>query len=522
MEIIESLYLPSVNRAMHAKRLNQGKARRRHRGEVSASDLLRFFGRYFLDLLNGHGRLKDHALELRDLQASLMGTDRYEEISACTRWTFPDIAKFHEDFNQRARMLVQLGNIVVIDETILAYFGKDAKVAKVLRYYPKKPHDLGLLSYRACTKLFRTKSRITVGLLPVLPSQTWTPTSAALRLIKFIRPTLPGSLHLVMDSAFATQELLAEVRTLGVTVSLSLKSNRTCGYAPIYELSTDGLAAGDVRTYTVDGFVLQARCVRATSARGGIPYHVVLSNAWQVPAPLVEPVRRRLSYKTALTLYTEETSEKIALAFQLPNSGSKRDLVRAVTGWDVLAPPPDAAGEVAWTRESVEKMSVQLLRELHALTPNCGGGSRKNRNALVDEIMANHPHAAPQAAPPLQHQPTIQDILTLKQAIGTSVGQTATVVDFYSSEYGAVDETNQEIYRSLLLSQHRNWEKLLGLAVVHSFWMNAWGFYKEAQNLASTHDPLGARIPIAARPQVCFAEFVWAACQQLAAEREGE
>lgn len=520
--IIESLFLPSVNDAMQVKRKEKGGARRKHRGPVSTSDLCNFIGRYFLTLLSKRGKLQAHALELPALQSSLMGKERYDEISACTRWTVSDVANFHNNFNQRANTLLRFGSVVVIDETILAYFGKDAKLAHVLRYYPKKPHDLGLLAYRACTKLFLTKSRITVGLLPVLPIQAWSPTEAALALTKLIRPNVAGSLHLVMDSAFATNELLGEIRTLGVTVSLSLKSNRTCNYALIYELSTKDLAAGDVRTYAIDGFLLQARCVRASSERGGIPYHVVLSNAWHVPPPLVEPVRRQLSYKTALALYTNETTESIALAFQRPNSGSMCDMVRAVTGWDILAPPPNDAGDVVWTREALGNMSVPLLRDLHACTPHCTGASRKNRNELLDDIMRNHKHTASQPAPPLSRHPTAQDILTLRQQIGNTVGKKSDVVDFYSSEYGAVDETNQEIYRSMLLAMHRNWQKLAGFAVIHSCWMNAWGFYKEDRNSHSTHDAQGARIPIHHRPQQPFEEFVWAACKQLAAARAAE
>lgn len=90
-----------------------------------------------------------------------------------------------------------------------------------------------------------------------------------------------------------------------------------------------------------------------------------------------------------------ETSEKVALAFGLPNLGSMRDVVRAATGWDVLAPPPN---EVVWTLELSAK--CLFLRDLHAITAGCSGASRKNHDALVADIVTHHPQCKQQAVQP--------------------------------------------------------------------------------------------------------------------------
>ena len=68
------------------------------------------------------------------------------------------------------------------------------------------------------------------------------------------------------------------------------------------------------------------------------------------------------------------------------------------------------------------------------------------------------------------------------------------VLDFYSAEYGAVDETNQEIYRSLALNCHRSWTKLLGFSVLHALLMNAW----PGPTTASGVTPALSTIPSAA------------------------
>ena len=69
--------------------------------------------------------------------------------------------------------------------------------------------------------------------------------------MNLVREHQLGGAHFVMDSAFATVELLDELRRLSASVSLSLKSNRTAGFGALYDLATHGLAHGEVRTITI-------------------------------------------------------------------------------------------------------------------------------------------------------------------------------------------------------------------------------------------------------------------------------
>ena len=266
-------------------------------------------------------------------------------------------------------------------------------------------------------------------------------------------------------TAFATVELLDELRRLSASVSLSLKSNRTAGFGALYDLATHGLAHGEVRTYSVDHYLLQARRQRSESAKGGEDLHVVLSSGWRTDIPRDRPIKRLFDYNTVVHLYLNASASDLSLAFKCPTYTSKRDLLLQVTNWDVLAPPPNAAGRIEWTEESLGKMRLDLLRD---------GSSKKKIGVLVKEIAAHHPHVAPPGPSAVPGRAKPKDIVGLRQFVGVEPSLSAAVLDFYSHEYGAVDKVNQEIYRSILLSGHHSYEKLLGFSVLHAICMNAW------------------------------------------------
>lgn len=518
-DFLDHAILPALNEQMDLRREKLTGSNAGHRGAVSQRDFYNFLFRYFLDLLIGMGQLSDHLSEINDIKSALMGVDRSKEISASCVWTTADVAGFHFEFNQRAPSLLTIGSIVTIDETLLAYFGEDARVDHIDRCMPGKPHDYGLLSYRAGARLSNTKARVTVALAPIIPGHSYTPTAAALHLIQMIRVWQRGSAHFVMDSAFATEEMVNSARSMNVAVSLSMKSNRTAGYAPVYELATSRLEPGEARSYAFDGYIMQTRCAAKPHKRGGLPVHAVLSSGWRTPPHGSAPIKRLLDYVSVKTLYLNNTAEELMLAFGGEPGWSKRDIILAKTNWDLLAPPPEENGEIAWTKESLAKMMVPLLKDLHAITPHCSGASRKNSEQLIEDIVKNHPHARAAAQRLPRHGTKAKDVVSLRDEVGRATSNSTPVLDFYAAEYGVVDEINQEIYRSIMLSWHRDWQKLLGFSVLHAMVMNAHSCFVEWHFSATTHDSHGARIAFEDRPRLPFAEFIFTACKQAVAEK---
>ena len=222
---------------------------------MTLNEMWRYIMRYMLESLEAKGRIKHRAAEVEELIHQLIGNERADEISPSCNWTELDVEKMHLDFNERVPLLISLGSVFTIDETVLAYFGLDARIMDILRLFPKKPHDFGLLSYRASVRLHYTKGRIIVAILPITPGQNYTPTSAALAIMDLLADAVRHVPHYVMDSAFA-EEL---VQWREVAVSLSLKENRTAGFGPLYELVTEDLPLGETRTYAVNNVVIQAQ-----------------------------------------------------------------------------------------------------------------------------------------------------------------------------------------------------------------------------------------------------------------------
>ena len=365
--------------------------------------------------------------------------------------------------------------------------------------------------------LSHSRARAILVILPQLPTSKYSPTGAALRIMNLVRNEQLGGAHFVMDSAFATTEMLDELRRLSASVSLSLKSNRTAGFGALYDLATNGLAQGEVRTYSVDHYILQARRQRSESAKGGEDLHVVLSSGWRTDIPHDQPIKRIFGYNTVIHLYLNASASDLSLAFKCPLYTSKRDLLLQVTNWDVLAPPPNDAGRIEWTEKSLKKMRLQLLRDLHSETPHCSGSSGKKTDVLVEEIVAHHPRVAPPGPSAVAGHAKPKDIVGLRQYAGVEPSQSAAVLDFYSHEYGAVDKVNQEIYRSILLSGHHSYEKLLGFSVLHAICMNAWAACLEERAVRLGHNPQGRRVAPAQAKQQSFAKLMLAACKQFVA-----
>lgn len=167
--------------------------------------------------------------------------------------------------------------------------------------------------FSAIVPVLAFPARVTVALAPIIPGHSYTPTAAALHLIQMIRVWQRGSAHFVMDSAFATEEMVNSARSMNVAVSLSMKSNRTAGYAPVYELATSRLEPGEARSYAFDGYIMQTRCAAKPHKRGGLPVHAVLSSGWRTPPHGSAPIKRLLDYVSVKTLYLNNTCSGVPL-----------------------------------------------------------------------------------------------------------------------------------------------------------------------------------------------------------------
>ena len=208
--------LEHINEILGGKRRGAGKARRSHRKDATEADLEAYLLRYFLEALQAKGYYTDEPADINALKRRLMGHTRFEEISAACQWSEKIIDDLHTDFNHRASLIIFLGQLLGIDETISSYFGKDAQIAKVSRFIPPKPHNFARtarLSRRA-VRLRHSGARVTVALVSVTPNQKWTPTAAAQKIIDLVRPNQAASAHYILDSAFATPELLAHITML--------------------------------------------------------------------------------------------------------------------------------------------------------------------------------------------------------------------------------------------------------------------------------------------------------------------
>ena len=234
-------------------------------------------------------------------------------------------------------------------------------------------------------------------------------------------------------------------------------------------------------------------------------------------------LKRVGEYKDVQDLYLAWplSTLRILLKFDVPAGTrvSARDMLLERTGWNVLAPPPNAAGVEDWSEEALMELPAKILADILREQAPTVPRSNKNKPDLVRSILAARAKAGLPSAPAPRKKIQARDVISLRQKVGAAPSSSSGVLDFYSAEYGAVDKTNQEIYRSIALNCHRSWTKLLGFSVLHALLMNAWADHREWVYSRSLHDSFGRRVPGVKDTDKGFAAFLIAAAKQLAERR---
>ena len=406
-----------------------------------------------------------------------------------------------------------MGDTITIDETMLQHFSKAARQAKELHFMPKKPHPYGLKQFRAVTLLCHTNKRAILSILPVKPPTNYTPTQAALEIIEQVQPHVQQNLHVILDSAFCTLELVAALHHKPVTVSLSFKPNNLLEYSELYNTAIEGLRAEQTRRYRCDEWIIEAHHVKEKPKENHSGIQSVISNAWEADIKTPEPIRRLLTYNIAATLWLESNDIELAIVLGQPVGTAKRDSILNKLRWDPILPPPDASGRQAITQVSLAPMRKKQIVALHAFL-QCQPPVGKKKENYIEAILK---HPQPQS----EHQhvaartrASATDVSSLRTKIGQVADDSHQLIDFYNHHYGLVDQTNEEIYRSILLADYKSYIKLRTFSILHALIVNAWACFQD--DTASHPHQNDTNQPKSAVHS--FREFVLALANQLLAE----
>jgi hypothetical protein len=513
-DLYDDILLPSLNQHLAHLRLNSSQSNRGYRGRVGRDILEKWLLQHWIRHLLLKGRIHDHFAKAEEIADSLITKGRRVAISGSIGVDNVLFEKVLVFFNTKAPVLLKIGDTITIDETILQHFSKTAKDAGELCYMPKKPHPYGLKQFRAVTLLRSSHKRAIVSIIPWRPPTNFTPTQAALAILERVLPAAQANLHVVMDSAFCTRELVSALRRKEVTLSLSFKGGNMLDYAEVYNTAIEGLPLGETRRYMCDEWVIEVHHTKEKPTENHTGFESIISNAFQPDIKAPEPVKRILTYNTAATMWLENSEIEIALALSQPPGSDKRTLIRDKLRWDPIMPPPDAAGRQSITREGLEKMRKKQIVALHGAL-GCNAPSVGYKKVHYIDAVLEHAQVRPErisSAPRTRASAT--DVSTLRTSLGQVTDSSRQLIDFYNHHYGLVDATNEEIYRSIKLAEYKSYIKLRTFSILHALVVNAWAVFQE--DVASRRRPSDAISTNLAA--YSFKEFIFAVAQQILAE----
>jgi len=479
-DFLTTLVLPAINSGMALRRKGLAKSYAYRRHEVTLPELWCWLASYFALHLKSFNFLDESTVDAMRMLARATGKNRRKKINGASQFTDDCIAEMSTYFTQHATQQVIAGTSVTIDETMLQYFGRDAKKAKIWRRIADKPHGKGLISYRAVVRLRHSDRRVIVGLLPLLSHSKFTPTEAALTLVRNIRPSFRAGMHVFLDSGFATKEMFAALPLEHVAYIICVKGSFVGPFGALVAAASEGLPVGRVRTISFNEQIIQSINKPKDSDHDAPYLTTVVSTGYTFAHADHVRLRHVMSYDVAVQMWKTSSLSELRIAAPHVVADSMREFILEWLGWDVLAPPPDAAQRQSWTRDGLEKMDKEQLTTLSRCTQGCPASSSLNKDQLVTNLMAHLPHILRAEPPQRQRDASAAEIGNLRGQLDLQTSESGVVITNYDRFKTTVDISNEDIYHNIFLAGHRHAARLLPMSVIHAMVLNAWAMHDEA------------------------------------------
>lgn len=124
-------------------------------------------------------------------------------------------------------------------------------------------------------------------------------------------------------------------------------------------------------------------------------------------------------------------------------------------------------------------MTVDHLHALARTLPCFARARLTTKAALIEFIKAHHPKMERHASRPRLKRATAADLQNLYNEIGFEDTTEAPLISNFDSYKGAVDHSNEDLYRYIQLTGHRHWESAMAASILHAMALNAWSCYDE-------------------------------------------
>lgn len=203
---IDSILTGTLN--PNLQRLNNYSARKR----VKKAEFWVFFGRLIIELLEASpagSRLKFPMELLHAAFKSEMKLYRYDAIKAAMTFDLPNITKVLQHNLDVLQKETIIGDVVAMDETILATVGTRAKDLGMLVYIPGKPHPAGILVRGICSRMTKRNCVLFLHGAPKQTNFTCSPMNGGIYLVSELEARTKRSHMVVIDGAFPCEQFMS-------------------------------------------------------------------------------------------------------------------------------------------------------------------------------------------------------------------------------------------------------------------------------------------------------------------------
>ena len=371
----------------------------------------------------------------------------------------------------------ELGNEATVDESLLAYTGKDMRVQAIDKYYPDKPHDYGLVNYLLTTKLLHSSHIIVTELQSRLPGEKDAPQAAMLKMIDRLLPHV-DHLHVTADSGFSPLDSPLQLKGRKRSCTIAFKKSASAELAALHTVGTAALAQQHGRTYS-DGD-------RVVQFRNNLEYITsVISSAYVIQD--AARVRPELigSYEDAQRMRENYSAAALKALCRLPDDAPMGD-VPACSRWqgrNVLLPPPTKPGElqedVPITVDTLNAMPKGALQVLAQRTAGASGSASKKKKIIIDSILKHHHRALEAADAPVAPAADDRHLDALRSLITGPSTADLQVCSHFSERYGFVDQFDKVLYSIYHIQDMRAWVKVFVGSYLYMLVFNSWAAYDE-------------------------------------------
>jgi hypothetical protein len=487
---LEQHLLPAVNSSIRAAREAVAASNRKFYADVDVATWWSFYITFVLSSLPCAHKLSGAEAERYVALKNGLGKNRYDAVSAAHNIDNGALSCLLASINTQLMSVFQPGSTIVVDEALYAFAGREMTNDGIESFISRKPHPYGLLNYYGTGKLCLSKLPVVLCFEARTRDNKLAPDVALVRIVDRVLGHTGGTIHVVADSGFyasKTIEHFRNTRARDVRVSVAVSNNTNSGYKAMYDVGCMDLAGGQSRTYWDGNVVLQL------VARDDHVTAVATTNWRPRNAEPQPPSVDRLSYKSAVALYNNESAAALIALGKLPEDTpreNKIDVVKLLTGWNITLPQADtpAAQETQQlTRNLLKSMKRWQLELKVRILPNGGAAADMTVDQLIDHILLYRTARSNRHQPVVSTVPPADDLRGRRSLMLDGRSDSSPVVSFYSEHYGFVDQIDRSYYGMFDPACCKHYQKLFLMSTLFLMLRSAWATWEERRRVRAVH-----------------------------------